>query len=299
VRTWIALLIAFGGLLLLGQQPQQDKRQEEKKEDEPDFYCPMDKEVRQKSPGRCPRCGMKLLVGIPEPVEFHVDLTLKPKPVKVGAPVEMTFRVEDPKTGDTVRKFDIVHEKLFHLFLISEDLEYFAHEHPEFEEKPGLFRFRTSFPKAGPYRVLTDFFPTGSVPQMHTSTMYVPGKAAPPRPLKADLAPQKSANLNVELTMEPREPLAGFKTLMFFKLSPTDNSPFQLEQYLGAWGHMLAASEDLIDLVHTHPFLADGGPQVQFNMIFPREGIYRVWVQFQSKGEVNTVAFNVPVKQLR
>ena len=34
-------------------------------------------------------------------------------------------------------------------------------------------------------------------------------------------------------------------------------------------------------------------------MIFPREGVYRVWVQFQNKGEVNTMAFNVPVKQLR
>jgi hypothetical protein len=26
-----------------------------------------------------------------------------------------------------------------------------------------------------------------------------------------------------------------------------------LEKYLGAWGHMLAASDDLIDMTHTHP----------------------------------------------
>lgn len=294
MRIGIALLMALGGLLLVGQQPV-----EEKKVEEPDFYCPMDKDVRQKNPGKCPRCGMRLLVGIPEPVEYHVDLAVKPKPPRAGAPVELTFRVEDPKNGEAVRQFDVVHEKLFHLFLISEDLQYFAHEHPVFEEKAGLFRFQAAFPKAGAYRVLTDFFPTGSVPQMHVSTMYVPGKTAPPTPLKADVEAKRAANLKVELTTEPREPLAGFKTLMFFKLSAADGGPFQLEQYLGAWGHMLAASEDLIDLVHTHPFLADGGPQVQFNMLFPREGIYRVWVQFQSKGEVNTVAFNVPVKQLR
>jgi hypothetical protein len=30
-------------------------------------------------------------------------------------------------------------------------------------------------------------------------------------------------------------------------------------------------------------------------MLFPRAGIYRVWVQSQRKGVVNTVAFNVPV----
>ena len=61
---------------------------------------------------------------------------------------------------------------------------------------------------------------------------------------------------------------------------------------------MLVASEDLIDLIHMHPFLADGGPQVQFNVIFPRPGMYRIWTQFQRKGEVNTVAFTVPVISL-
>ena len=84
------------------------------------------------------------------------------------------------------------------------------------------------------------------------------------------------------------------KTLLFFTLDPADG----LEQYLGAWGHMLAASEDLVDMIHTHPFIAAGGPQVQFNLIFPRPGIYRLWVQFQRKGVVNTVAFNVPVAEL-
>jgi hypothetical protein len=95
--------------------------------------------------------------------------------------------------------------------------------------------------------------------------------------------------------MEPKEPIAGLKTLMFFKIEPGDG----LEEYLGAWGHMLAASWDSVDMIHNHPFIADGGPNVQFNMIFPRAGIYRVWVQFQRKGVVNTVAFNVPVSELK
>ena len=67
--------------------------------------------------------------------------------------------------------------------------------------------------------------------------------------------------------------------MMFFKVKPAEG----LEKYLGAWGHMLAASDDLIDLIHTHPFLADGGPNMQFNVIFPRAATYRVWVQFQRR----------------
>jgi hypothetical protein len=33
-------------------------------------------------------------------------------------------------------------------------------------------------------------------------------------------------------------------------------------------------------------------------MIFPRAGIYKVWTQFQRDGKVNTVVFNIPVKNL-
>ena len=49
--------------------------------------------------------------------------------------------------------------------------------------------------------------------------------------------------------------------------------------------------------MHTHPFLANG-PLVQFNVEFPRAGAYRVWVQFQRKGVVNTAHFDVPVARL-
>jgi hypothetical protein len=85
--------------------------------------------------------------------------------------------------------------------------------------------------------------------------------------------------------------------MLFFRLKPDDG----IEPWIGAMGHMLAASADLIDLMHTHPIYVtdpDGAKQLQFNLIFPREGMYRIWVQFQRKGVVNTVAFNVPVKAL-
>ena len=77
-------------------------------------------------------------------------------------------------------------------------------------------------------------------------------------------------------------------------LDPADG----LERYLGAWAHMLAASEDLIDLIHMHPFLADGGPAMQFNIIFPRSGLYRIWTQFQRENQVNTTVFTIPVASL-
>jgi hypothetical protein len=113
--------------------------------------------------------------------------------------------------------------------------------------------------------------------------------------LKPELGVSHCANMDVELVTEPPQPIAGMKTLLFFHVTPGDG----IEKYIGAWGHMLVASDDLIDLIHDHPFIADGGPQMQFNIIFPRARTYKIWVQFQRKGVVNTASFTVPVSELK
>lgn len=267
--------------------------------DPEDYVCPMDPDVRSTKPGTCPRCGMKLVLGIPEPVEYPMDVRIQPGTFHAGDPVQLAFRISDPKSGKQVTKFEIVHEKLFHMFIVSQDLGYFVHDHPVFGAD-AVFRYKTTFPHSGMYRVLGDFYPAGATPQLITKTVIVPGRAGEevslaPAQLTPALAPNQCENTNIELTMDPPQPNAGLKTLMFFKLNPADG----FEKYLGAWGHMLAASDDTIDLIHNHPFLADGGPQVQFNLIFPRARTYRVWVQFQRKGVVNTAVFNVPVSELK
>jgi hypothetical protein len=270
-------------------------------EPEVEFVCPMDKDVRSLSPGKCPRCGMTLVAGIPDPHEYPVHITTAPKMLKPNEETLLTFRVQDPLSAKTVHDFEIMHEKLFHLFLISQDMQFFRHVHP-IMQKDGSFDLDVKFPHAGLYRVLSDFYPTGGTPQLIANTLFVPGagmKIATAK-LSADLAPNKTENMDVSLTMEPAQPIAGLKTLMFFRLTPNDG----IEPYIGAMGHMLAASSDLIDMIHTHPFLVsdpDNGAvkQIQFNMIFPRQGIYRVWVQFQRKGVVNTAVFNVPVTVLK
>lgn len=255
----------------------------------------MDPDVRSATPGTCPRCGMKLRLGIPDPIEYPMQLTMSPRVPRAGAPLELRFKISDPKTGGAVTRFEIVHERLFHMFLVSQDLNYFLHDHPVVQ-RDSTFRFDARLPKPGLYRVLGDFYPAGGTPQFIAKTIIVPGGGPlETARLEPDLTAKHAENLDVELTMDPPQPIAGMKTLMFFHVKPAEG----LEKYLGAWAHMLAASDDLIDLIHNHPFLADGGPQIQFNMIFPRARTYRVWVQFQREGVVNTAVFTIPVSELK
>ncbi|HEX5228988.1 MAG TPA: heavy metal-binding domain-containing protein [Bryobacteraceae bacterium] len=280
MRTVLCVLLLAGMALFLGAQ---DKV----------FICPMDPDVRSNQPGTCRRCGMKLREGLPEPEEYHLDLALTPRAVKPGQTEQLKFSVHDPWKDRAVKDFQIVHEKLFHMFVVSQDLKFFVHDHPVLQPD-GDFLFSLAFPKPGMYRVLGDFYPDGATPQLIAKTVIVPGAPPPTAVPPRDYSTKQAENLQVEMTTDPPQPIAAQRTLIYFKLSPADG----IEKYIGAWAHMLAASDDLIDLIHTHPFIADGGPQLEFNMEFPRARTYRVWVQFQRKGVVNTAHFDIPVKEL-
>ena len=250
-----------------------------------DFTCPMDPDVHLKGPGKCPRCGMTLEARIIEPVEYPTTFTFH-------AP-QLTIDVKDPKTRKPVTDFEMVHERPMHMFVVSSDLSYFGHIHPE------NGKIDLNLPKPGNYKIAVDFYPKGGTPQFIEHYLTTPGYTKPlsenPVHLLPDLGPQTGENLKVSLTMDPAEPIPGKKTLLFFKLEPGDG----IEQYLGAWAHALVVSDDLIDMEHTHPTYASGGPDVQFDYYFPRAATYRMWIQFQRAGKINTVAFTIPVKELK
>ncbi len=262
-----------------------------------DYVCPMDPDVRSDKPGKCSRCGMTLKLGIPDESEFGLELTT-PHNVRPSQPVELKFTFRNPSNGSVVKKFEVVHEKLFHMFIVGDDLKYFVHDHPV-AQPDGTFTFTETFPTSGMYRIVADVYPSGGTPQLLTKTVFVSSGASESIPLagvvlEPDLAIQHGANTDVELVTDPVKPIAGAKTHVWFKFNTADH----MQKYLGAWAHMLIASDDTIDLIHEHPFIADGGPQMQFDIIFPRAHTYRIWVQFQRDGVVNTIAVNIPVVTL-
>src|SRR5437899_1481663 len=96
------------------------------------YVCPMDPDVRSNKPGFCSRCRMKLVAGIPDPVEYHMDLTVTPRAPRPCKTAKLEFTVRNPWNNLRVTNFQVVHEKLFHMFVVSQDLEFFLHEHPMF-----------------------------------------------------------------------------------------------------------------------------------------------------------------------
>jgi hypothetical protein len=266
--------------------------------DRPDtHWCPMHPDIRRPGAEKCPRCGM-LLVPIPPPRvgEYRMDVTVMPR--RGGGATGLELVIRDPESAKPVPTLIEVHERQLHLFIVSRDLETFAHVHPD-RRSNGAFAIRHELPP-GAYGVMADFLPATGTSQMLQRVIVTPGYtgslfAAPA--LTPGALEQTSGGLRIAL--DRSEVRARRPSLLRFQISDAStNQPVKdLEPFLGAAGHLLVVSPDLTTAFHAHP---DGGltagPEVTFDPIFPAPGLYKMWVQFQRKGQVVTVPFVVSVE---
>ncbi|GEM_PF-1264849 len=270
------------------------------------YWCPMDPQVRSSKPGKCPKCGMQLVPLDPgEYVQYPVTLKTVPSPVAAGRPAKLTFAIHNPHTDAVVKNFELVHTKIFHLFVISHDFTFFEHIHPT-EQKDGSFVIETTVPKPGPYQTFSDFFPSGGSPQVVQKTFVTAGYTGSLLAARAHLTPDAQLEKTVNGTrvrLDSSGYIAEFKQTLTFTI--TDEATGQpvkdMEQYLGAWAHLLMLSEDMGDYVHGHATMDsnhDGATQLNLDLIFPRATNYRLWIQFQRGGRVITVPFTVKTKRL-
>src|ERR1700704_889200 len=129
------------------------------------WVCPMHADYTMDIAGKCPRCGMALVRAAPFDVrDYGLDFQTVPAVVKPGVKTTLRFRIFHPGTGEAIKKFEAVHERQYHLFLISQDMEYFQHIHPV-EATDGTWSIDVTLPKPGYYKVLSDFLPAGGSSQ--------------------------------------------------------------------------------------------------------------------------------------
>ncbi len=278
-----------------------------------EYSCVMHAEVRLAQPGTCPKCGMMLMSNSPS-VRGAYKLALSTKPLrpKPGEKARLRFVISNPETGAPVKDYVLNHEKLFHLFIVSNDMTEYQHIHPQLE-RDGSFVVETVFPHAGRYKLHADFFPAGGTTQiLHrelSTAGYRTSKSAASALLNPDPVLAKTVD-GMKISLElggTSAPTAGALIPLTYRLTDerTGEQVRDLEPYLGAWGHTLILNADQSEYLHSHPteMLPDdvdlatlrGGPEVEFKTMFPVAGTYRIWTQFQRAGRVTTVFFTIRV----
>lgn len=261
---------------------------------------------------------------------YHLDLDAPAHPVS-GQPVLLSFVIREAPTGRVVRDFEVVHTKPLHFLLVSADLAYFEHQHPQLGPG-GRFRLAWTFPRAGRYFLFADCTPADGDNQILRATLDVGGPTRltplPPR-LVPDTGQAKTVgDTRVSLTVRPGALRAGKQSLLTYTLTDlSGRDRTDMQPILGVMGHLIALRGDTQTLVHTHALhgvqsgsygaamlammqagqpetvpitpdmVTERGPRFTFKLTPPKPGRYRLWAQFQRRNRWLTVPFTVDVKE--
>ena len=262
------------------------------------FWCSMHPGERSAVPAACPICHMPMVPIPPFRVgEYAIDVSLVPQKNGRGM-AGLRLVVRDPASRAVVTAFETVHERTFHLFILSRDLESFLHVHPDMRAD-GTFELAQSLPP-GEYVLVADFLPAGGVPQTVSRAVVTPGFDPPStrgRPTPALTAgPSDVVVDGIRARLEAPALAAGKDVTLKITFShAASGAPVtDLEPYLGAPAHLLMVNPDVTDAVHGHPEgEATAGPTVAFDVLIPTTGPFKLWVQIQRRGKVLTFPFTV------
>lgn len=224
-----------------------------------------------------------------------------------NTPMAYAFSIIDDG-GKTVKDFQIVHEKVMHMIVVRKDLAEFQHVHPAFDQKTGQFTLADlTFSSDGPYRIFADFTPTGAQAGAAGMSLGVTlyedvsvGNLAnyKPQPLTETSNMKTFEGYEVQLATNPVALVAQQPSIVSFTIRQDGKPVTNLETYLGALGHSVVLSEGDLEFIHTHALSEDVAKQtgtVDFEVVFPKTGKYKLFTQFQHQGKVTTTSYIVSV----
>ena len=240
--------------------------------------------------------------------EFVVKIEAFPKQIHPAQKTKFKFMILHPRTGEPVKQFNVMHEKLFHLFVISHNFTNFEHLHPALQSD-GSFIVEAILPSAGLYHFYCDISPVGGVAQVSHQILVTSEFKADAAALKAKLKSEDQysktvSGINFSLDFTPSHPMAGQPSALWYKLTDaiTGEPISDLQPFLGAWGHTIIVSEDASNYLHSHPVEAaktlmpgQSLATIFFETFFPQPGKYRIWTQFKRHEQIVTVSFDLTV----
>lgn len=263
------------------------------------YACPMHPDVTGKEGDTCPKCGMKLEHNDNAVAPVNVSMQFSTNPATINPNQEVTLSLTPKKKDDPNAQvpLDVEYEKKIHLIVVSNDLSWFNHIHPELGAD-GSYTVKEKLPSSGQYTLFADYKPSGANHTVDKLSVTVSGTPAAPKKFGADkLTGDAGDGFSVSLTPEGGKFLTNMPMHIAGMLMQNGKEVDvnTLENYLGAKAHMVVVSLSEKEYLHVHPNVEGG--KFDLHTTFTKPGVYRGWIQFQSKGKVYTSDFVMNVAE--
>ncbi len=191
----------------------------------------------------------------------------------------------------------VTHEKVMHLMLVRDDMQYYQHLHPEFID--GKWIIKTQVPEQGNYEMYVDVDPKEEKPTVLRTPLTIGGAT------KEKMFPIVSKDLTaitdgITASLDKSElEKKTAEVKLKFKLTKNGQAISQIQSYLGAFGHVVALKHGQPDhFVHAHPLneTAPQGGMVDFEIDLQEKGMYTIYAQFNINGQIKTFPITLEVE---
>lgn len=208
--------------------------------------------------------------------------------------INYTFKLLDQNLNKEIGDQDLTetHTKKIHLLAYDPALKEFNHTHPSFDGTK--WSVELNLPTNGNYFIwaqgeLSD----GTEFSILTRAVVTNGKIENPILPLADIRIGTDTKTILELSKTKIKP--GKMTMLTFKVTRSDGATPIMTPYLGALAHIIATPASGDDLLHVHPMEDGEQNSGMIHATFPKEGSYRLWIQFIEHDELKTIPISVIV----
>lgn len=208
--------------------------------------------------------------------------------------IEYGFKLFDTELNKEVVDVELVdsHTKKLHFVIYDSALKEFAHVHPEFNGS--IWKVNLNLAVNGNYFAWAQGVLGDNTEFLSLIRAQI--KGGKPANIPASMGDiRKGADQKTMLELSKTKIKAGKTTMLNFKVTRTDGQTPVMSPYLGALAHVIATPTTGDELIHVHPMDGSEPNSGMLHATFPKEGEYRLWVQFIEHDELKTIPLSVVV----
>lgn len=228
-------------------------------------------------------------------LKYPVEMEIESRSVSAeSATFEVVLELQT-SGGMTIAPHElaVTHTKKMHVMVIDSSLEDYHHVHPTPDGLNGRYIFKFTPQKAGDYRVFTEIVPLRSRRQA-IATGVIELDGAPAQPDFSRRTVSMVEGVHFELGNVPERLRKGRDYRLDLKVTAVNGAAVELEEIMGAQGHMVAFDAAGKGFAHMHPVDSvvsaraglSGGESRELAFLFnvPNPGWYRLFAQVRIDG---------------